>query len=356
MLLNSVGLKDFRNYESKEFEFDKGVNVIYGHNAAGKTNLLEAVGLLATGESFRAQRTEEMIRFGQEVGRATGKILDESGSDDLEVMVTTGLVGGARTLKKKYLVNGVSKRKKDYQGQFAVSVFRPEDMDMLTGTPDHRRKYLDDILIQTNEEYVRSLSTYQQALRRRNKLLDAVREGLASRYSLTFWDGLLIKHGQQVSDFRQDLVEFINSLWARSELFNKLKLEYDKSVISEERLAQYKEEELAVGYTLVGPHKDDLIVSDQQSVISSQRRDVGIYGSRGEQRMAVLALKLGEIYYLEDKRNERPLLLLDDIFSELDEVHKSEVLRVMQNRQVLVTTALERDVELMGESNKIFLD
>lgn len=347
-MLKSLMLKDFRNYESREFEFEDGVNVICGHNASGKTNLLEAVGLLATGESFKAQRTEEMIRFGLEVGRVMGKITKNDESDSLEVIVTSGLVGGVRTLKKKYLINDTSKRKKDYQGQFAVSVFRPEDMDMLTGTPDHRRRYLDDILTQTNEEYVRSLTTYQQALRRRNKLLDAVREGLASRYSLTFWDGLLIKHGQQVSELRHELVEFINSLWTRSELFNKLKLEYDKSSISEERLAQYKEEELAVGYTLVGPHKDDLIVRDGG-------RDLGIYGSRGEQRMAVLALKLGEIYYLEDKRNERPLLLLDDIFSELDEVHKSEVLRVMQNRQVLVTTALERDVELVGECNKIFL-
>jgi len=347
-MLTSLELKDFRSYENREFKFEDGVNVVCGHNASGKTNLLEAVSLLATGESFKAQRTEEMIRFGSEIGRVTGRILRDGESDNLEVMVTTGMVGGVRTLKKKYLINGTGKRKKDYQGQFAVSIFRPEDMDMLTGTPDHRRKYLDDILTQTSEEYVRSLSTYQQALRRRNKLLDAVREGLASRYSLTFWDGLLIKHGQQVSLFRQDLIKFINRLWERSELFNKLELEHDKSTISDERLAQYKEEELAVGYTLVGPHKDDLIVRDGG-------RDMGIYGSRGEQRMAVLALKLGEIYFLEDKRNERPLLLLDDIFSELDEVHKSEVLRVMQNRQVLVTTALERDVDLIGDCNKILL-
>lgn len=347
-MLAGIELIDFRNYQRKKFEFEDGVNVIFGSNAAGKTNLLEGIYVLSTGESARAGRTEEMIRFGQELARIKGEVRKGEEVEELEVVLSNGFVGGVRSLKKKYLINGVSKRKRDFRGMVAVASFRPEDMDMLTGSPDHRRSFMDNILCQGDESYDRSLTTYSQGLRRRNKILDAIKEGLANRYSLTFWDGMLIKHGQTIEDYRRKFVTYINDLWSRSELFNKLKIEYDVSQISEERLASYKDEEVAAGYTLVGPHKDDLIVRDGE-------RDLGIYGSRGEQRMAVLALKIGEIYFLESKRDDKPLLLLDDIFSELDEVHKSEVLRVMQNRQVIVTTALERDVELVGECNKVLL-
>lgn len=340
-MLAGIELIDFRNYQRMKFEFADGVNVVFGSNAAGKTNLLEGIYVLSTGESARAGRTEEMIRFGQELGRIKGEVKTGGEVEELEVVLSNGFVGGVRSLKKKYFVNGVSKRRRDFRGMMAVASFRPEDMDMLTGSPDHRRNFMDNILCQGDENYDRSLTTYFQGLRRRNKILDAIKEGLANRYSLTFWDGMLIKHGQIIEDHRRRFVAYINDLWSRSELFNKLKIEYDLSQISEERLESYKDEEVAAGYTLVGPHKDDLIVRDGG-------RDLGIYGSRGEQRMAVLALKIGEIYFLESRRDDKPLLLLDDIFSELDEVHKGEVLRVMQNRQVIVTTAVKEDMGLIS--------
>src|SRR3989344_900126 len=348
MILDKIELIDFRNYQSQSFEFSTGVNVVWGRNASGKTNLLEAIYILSTGNSFRAKLIDEMVRFGQELGRVSGKISEAKETRDLEVMVTRGLVGGQRTLKRKYLVDGASKRRRDYIGLLPVVIFRPEDMDMLTGGPDIRRTFMDEILSQISEAYARSLSTYTQALRRRNKLLDAVREGLVSRYSLAFWDSLLIKHGLILIEEWVGLVNYINSLWERSELFNQLKMVYDKSLISEMRLSQYKDEELAAGYTLVGPHKDDFrVVSDQ--------RDLAIYGSRGEQRMTVLALKLGEIYFAEERGGEKPLVLLDDIFSELDQVHRKEVLRVMTGRQVVVTTAMKEDLELFVEAKVIEL-
>jgi len=350
MILDKIELTDFRNYLSQSFEFSTGVNVVWGENASGKTNLLESIYLLSTGNSFRAKLIDEMVRFGQELGRVKGKVSQAKETRDLEVMVTRGLVGGQKTLKRKYLVDGASKRRRDYIGLLPVVIFRPEDMDMLTGGPDIRRTFMDEVLSQISEAYARSLSTYIQALRRRNKLLDAVREGLVSRYSLAFWDSLLIKHGLVLIEEREGLVNYINSLWERSELFNQLKMVYDKSLISETRLAQYKDEELAAGYTLVGPHKDDFRVT------SGGDRDLAIYGSRGEQRMTVLALKLGEIYFAEERGGEKPLLLLDDIFSELDQVHRREVLRVMTGRQVVVTTAMKEDLELFAEAKVIELE
>lgn len=347
-MLKEISLFDFRSYRSKKFELSDGVNVVFGDNAKGKTNLLEAIYLLSAGESFKAKRTEEMVKFGSELGRVKGIILNNDEEISLEVIVNGGVVMGKKVNKRKYVIDGVSRRKKDLMGMMPVTIFRPEDVELVSGSMEVRRKFLDRILEQTDKVFENSLSTYEQALRRRNKILDAIRDGLASKYSLAFWDGLLIKHGQIVSDKRRELVESINKLFKKSELFKKLNLLYEPSVISESRLAQYVEAELALGYTLVGPHKDDLVIRDGE-------RELSTYGSRGEQRMAVLALKMGEIYFVEDKLNKKVILLLDDIFSELDDEHKHEVIRVMSGRQVLVTTADESDSKMFEKVKKFVL-
>lgn len=345
MVLNELKLTDFRSYSKVNFEFGAGINVVIGKNASGKTNILEAVYLLSTGNSIKAKVIDEMVGFGQELGRVEGKV-EEVG--DLQVVVTRGIVSGTRTMKRKYLVDGVSKRKGDYLGLLPAVIFRPEDMDTLTGGPDLRRRFLDDVLCQVSPEYVRSLASYTQALRRRNRLLEVIRDGSANRLTLVFWDGLLIKHGEVISRERERLAHFINSLWNKSELFNNLKFVYDRSLINKERLTQYQNEELAAGYTLVGPHRDDFWIDQKE-------RNLATYGSRGEQRMVVLALKLGEIYFLEESIGGKPLLLLDDIFSELDEIHKKEVLRVMIGRQVIVTTANKEDLLLFKDPKIISL-
>jgi len=282
---------------------------------------------------------------------------DCNGDKKLEIMITKGEINGKRVAKRKFMVDEASKRRKDYVGNLPTVLFRPEDLETLSGSPDGRRNFLDQVLFQVGVEYVTSFGVYGQALRRRNKILDAVREGVANKHSLTFWSGLLVKHGQVLTEKRSELVGFINHLWGRSDLFNNLSVEYDKSMISEKRLEQYKNEEVAAGYTLVGPHKDDITVEMKmkQNGKNEKKRDLGRYGSRGEQRMAILAMKMGEIYYLEEQLGEKPILLLDDIFSELDEGHEEEVLRVMEGRQVMVTTADETDLDLFEEVNKIRL-
>lgn len=350
-MLKNVVLNNFRNYTSREFDFEKGVNVICGDNAKGKTNILEALYLISTGESFRARKIEEMVFFGEELGSVKGNIV--VGSDDepqeIVVIVNGGVVMGKKVNKRKYLINGVSKRRVDLVGIMPVVIFRPEDVELITGSSEVRRRFVDGLLCQIEVQYQSSLSTYEQALKRRNKVLDAIRDGLSNRYALTFWDNLLIKHGNYITEKRRGLIDYINDLFERSELFRKIKISYDFSAISESRLSQYKEAEVAVGYTLVGPHKDDFIVFDNDRNLSS-------FGSRGEQRMAVLAMKMGEIYYLEEKSKKNVLLLLDDIFSELDEVHKNEVLRVTEKRQVVVTTADKSDAALFKECKQILLN
>lgn len=348
MAIQKIFLKDFRNYSEKEIVFIDGVNVIYGDNANGKTNILEAIYLASVGESFRARKTEEMVRFGQEVGSVSVDMRIDNDSQDVMVVVNGGIIMGKKVNKRKYLINGVSRRRSDLLGLLPVVIFRPEDVELISGSSGNRRKYLDNILSQVDKQYENSLSTYDQALKRRNKILDAIRDGISSRHALTFWDALLIKHGNVVSEKRSELVDYINSLFSRSDLFKSLKVDYEMSSVSEARLNQYKDAELALGYTLVGPHKDDLSVRDSGRVLAT-------FGSRGEQRMAVLAMKMAEIYFLENKGGKKALLLLDDIFSELDIVHKKEVLRVTEGRQVVVTTADENDVVMFEAAKRINL-
>lgn len=357
MYLKKLELLSFRSYEKKEFNFSNKINLVWGGNAVGKTNLLEAIYLLSLGESFRARKIDEMVRFGNEWGRVGGLVEDGEGEKELEIMITKGEINGKRVAKRRYSVDGASKRRKDYVGNLPIVLFRPENLEVLSGSPDGRRDFLDQVLFQVDAMYVRSFGVYSQALKRRNKILDTIRDGVATEHSLTFWNGLLVKHGQVLTEKRSELVGFINHLWSRSDLFSNLSIEYDKSVISERRLEQYKREEVAAGYTLVGPHKDDIVVEMKmkQNGKGEKKRDLGRYGSRGEQRMAVLALKMGEIYYLEEYLAEKPVLLLDDIFSELDEGHEKEVLRVMEGRQVVVTTADENDLRLFRKIELIKL-
>ncbi len=338
MQLTSLSLVQFRNHVQFKTPFDSGVTVIVGDNARGKTNLLEAVFLLSTGESFRANRIEEMVAWGQEVGHVVGMITP---GVELTVTVTRGMVQGKRVQKRLFKVNGAGRRKQDFVGELPAVLFRPEDMDLLVGSASLRRRFMDEVLVQVDREYARCLVSYEKALRQRNKLLDLIREGQVQRTTLAFWDQVLIRDGGVMSEKRAELLNYINQL---PSLSGNLEVHYDRSTISVERLAQYEREELAVGYTLVGPHKDDFQITDGE-------RDLMTYGSRGEQRMAVLWLKEAQLRFMTERLKEKPLLLLDDILSELDEEHEEQVLRMIEGQQTILTTTDERVVQkLTGKS------
>lgn len=330
MYLSSLSLHHFRNYTKKTFSFDNGFTVITGENARGKTNILEAISLVANGESFRARRIEEMVQWEHEVGRAQGVIGDAKGNENkLEVMVTTGIVQGERVQKRKFLLDGVSKQRKDFIGNLLAVTFRPEDLDLMTDGPSLRRTFLNTVLSQASWEYRHALELYEKALRRRNALLDSLRDGQTTRASFPFWDQFLIEHGSVLTNMRRSFVETMNTA---SDFPMQFTVLYDSSVISEKRLHQYAIEEVAAGHTLVGPHKDDFSVSLMD-------KDIGTYGSRGEQRMAVLWLKIQEMEYLEKQKKIRPILLLDDILSELDEKHQHIALDLAEKQQTVLTTA-----------------
>lgn len=341
-MIQKLRLTSFRNFKNKLFEFSPKITVIIGPNASGKTNILESLYALSTGKSFKARLEEEMITHDQELARVKGKLLS---GDVLEIILTRGelSLGTSRVQpapRKRLLVNAVSRRLLDFAGNFKVVLFGPWDLDLVTASPALRRRFLDAVLFQVDREYRRAALSYEKGLRQRNKLLYRIREDLSasgrktSRSSLLFWDRLLIKNGNYLTDCREEFISFINQTPDfHGQDFSVL---YDKSAISESRLEQYQVEEVAAATTLVGPHRDDFCLHLQKKRHS---RELDRFGSRGEQRMSVLWLKLAELSFIEQKTSEKPTLLLDDIFSELDHKHREIVMNLAASQQTIITTA-----------------
>jgi DNA replication and repair protein RecF len=327
-VLTSIFLQNFRSYAKQEFAFED-TTLIVGPNTSGKSNLVEAIYLLSTGKSFRTDKDTQMLKFNQEVGRVRGKVDGE----ELEVLITNGQVNGDSQYKK-FLVNGVSKRRVDFAGKLLAVLFSPQDLEIIVDSPVLRRNFLDEVLEQVDRNYRAANIAYVKALRQRNALLELAREtGRRSEKQFEYWDNLVIKNGNLITQKREEFINFLNT--SVKDIFDFI-VEYDRSVISKQRLLQYKEEEVASGITLVGPHRDDFRVLTSNS--SKTLHDVKFYGSRGQQRLAILQLKMLQLLFIEKVLGQRPLLLLDDIFSELDESHIKLILREIGKQQTIITT------------------
>lgn len=343
MRITSLSLQNFRKFSSKIVEFDDQLTVLLGQNASGKTSVIEAIHLLGTGESFRAGRVDEMIQFDQELGRVKATVLlaNETEPENLEILLTHGQVQGKKTAKRLYSLNDVRKRKADVVGKLVSVVFRPEDMRLVEGSPGRRRQFIDTALSMLTRKYAWSLATYEQALKQRNRLLLQVREGESPRTALHYWDLQLLKHGEIVQNMR---TEFLNSFHYVDFPVN-FQIEYLLSEISEARMAEYQDRSIASGHTLIGPHKDDFRITLTDPLTSMDNRDVALYGSRGQQRLAVLWLKICELAFSETKVADKPVLLLDDIMSELDEQSREKVVGLMEKYQTIISTTDEDLIE-----------
>lgn len=345
MYLKHLSLQNFRNYAKSQFKFSKNTTLIVGPNTAGKSNLIEAIFFVSSGKSFRVDQDEQLIKFEKQVARIKAKIDDK----DLEAIIAQKGVDGRFTPFKKYLVNGVSKKKVDFVGNFFAVLFAPSDLEIIIGSPSKRRDFIDNILNSTDREYRLALTFYEKGLRARNALLHRVQEtGIKNEKEFAYWDNLLIVQGQKITKKREDFIEYLTN--SKKEIFD-FEITYDKSIISKERLLQYKEAEIGAGVTLVGPHRDNLefIIYNSEVKTSIELKD---FGSRGQQRLTILQLKILELLYVEQKIGEKPVLLLDDIFSELDEEHINLVLKHTLlhqgfggQRQTIITTTHKEFVE-----------
>jgi DNA replication and repair protein RecF len=348
-VLKSIYLQNFRSYKKSEFSFES-TTLVVGPNTSGKSNLVEAIYLLSTGKSFRTDKDTQMLKFSEEVGRVKGTVTipsaghstvssDRIGSgqlEELEVLITNGEVNGGSQYKK-FLVNGVSKRRVDFAGKLLAVLFSPQDLEIIIESPSLRRNFLDEVLEQVDRDYRVATTSYAKALRQRNALLEMTQEtGRRNEKQFEYWDNLVIENGNIITAKREELINFLNS--SAKDIFDCV-VEYDKSLISKERLLQYEREEVAAGVTLVGPHRDDFSVAMFNG--GKTAHDVKFYGSRGQQRLAILQLKLLQLMFIEKLLGERPLLLLDDIFSELDEEHIQLILREIGKQQTIITTTHE---------------
>lgn len=330
MNISKIKLTNFRNYSDLEFKFTKPITVFLGLNAQGKTNFLESVYFLATSKSFKAEMEEEQIKDSEEFLRVEGEIQNsEFGIDntDEQVNLEIALQNNSEGVKKKIRVNGIPRRLVDYAGNLVVVEFLPEDINLVAGSPSLRRNHVDVTLSQIDKGYKKALSSYGQVLTNKNRLLKNIREGSSSVNELTFWIDKQLELGKVIVEKRQELFEFLNSTEKK---FGEFDYEYVENVLSKERLEEYRSREIDSASSLIGPHRDDF-------VFKLNGKELSKYGSRGEQRTSVLDLKISEVEFIELKIGSRPVLLLDDIFSELDLSHQKHVLDLSKMQQTIIT-------------------
>lgn len=327
VFLKQLNLTNFRNYSKLNLSFDQRPTIFIGNNAAGKSNILESIYLLSTSKSIRVDTEGELVKKEENFSRVEGEVEEDDEVVNLAVLLTEA-PPDSKYFKKKVLVNGVSRRVVDFVGNLPAVIFYPSDIEMITGSPSLRRWHLDLSLAQIDSSYKKALTLYEQYLTARNKVLKRIREGEGKQDELTFWTDELLKNAEIITKKREQFFEFINNL--KTPLGN-FRFEYDESEISIERLSQLNGREVAAAATLIGPHRDDFR-------IFLDERDMAHYGSRGEQRTATLAFKLAQLEYMTHILGKRPVLLLDDVFSELDAEHRAHVVEVVDKQQTIIAT------------------
>ncbi|MBW4506726.1 MAG: DNA replication/repair protein RecF [Scytonematopsis contorta HA4267-MV1] len=346
MYLKTLHLRQFRNYKEQFVEFSAPKTILVGNNAQGKSNLLEAVELLATLRSHRVSRDKDLVRDGEEAARVNASLVRDTGVSELSLIVRRN---GRRTVA---LNNENLRRQMDFLGVLNAVQFSSLDLELVRGSPETRRNWLDTLLIQLEPVYARILHEYNKVLRQRNAFLKNAKDDSAfsAKHSeLAIWDAQLATTGTRLIRRRERAIKRllpIASAWHAdiSGSTEILQIKYAPNIPIEQQQAEEVQQaflekiqqraiaELHQGTTLVGPHRDEIELSINQTPARQ-------YGSQGQQRTLVLALKLAELQLIEEVVGESPLLLLDDVLAELDLSRQNQLLDAIQDRfQTLITT------------------
>ncbi len=336
MFLKNITFRNFRNYESLRLQFSPGVNLITGENAQGKTNILEGIYFLSTAKSHRTNRDDELIRRGSLWFYLKGQVLSQRSNSQakIESWATSNVIEitNACGEKKKVRINGKAQEKiSNVIGKMNVVMFSPEDLSLVKGAPSERRRFLDILISQVSPSYLYALQEYFAALRQRNELLKTIRDDKATTDSLDSWNALLVKAGVEIIRQRIAIVSELAELAKEKhkqltsdqedlDIQYNCQLEWDDdSQIDgayQESLDSSVDSDIRYGSTSVGPHRDDLM-------FAIDRVDARKFGSQGQQRTGVLSLKLANLELISRKLDEYPIILLDDVTSELDESRSS---------------------------------
>ncbi|MFC4736215.1 DNA replication/repair protein RecF [Bacillus daqingensis] len=345
MHIHELKLKDYRNYEDVTLPFKDQVNVILGENAQGKTNLMESIYVLAMARSHRTPRDRELIRWDQPFARVGGSFTNRHGKFDMELVFSKQ--------GKKVKVNGLEKKRlSDYIGTCTIVMFAPEDLTLVKGSPQVRRRFLDMEMGQINSVYLYHLSQYYKALKQRNQWLKDIRDKRKTpdEAMLDVMTEQLIQSGAELLVRRFSFLDTLEA-WAApihrdiSRGKEVLTLSYEPTVpakagmnaaetadVLRAEFSRVRDQELRRGTTQIGPHRDDL-------AFFVNGRSIQTYGSQGQQRTTALSLKLAEIELIHEKTGEYPILLLDDVLSELDDHRQTHLLNSIKGKvQTFVTT------------------
>jgi DNA replication and repair protein RecF len=328
MQLTSLTLQNFRNYKELTLNLaDARVLALVGDNAQGKTNLLEAIAFLALGKSFRARHSLEALQWEAPHGRVKGEVRGQ----ELEVFLQAN--PELRTLR----LNQKNASPATFFGHLRVVLFTPEHLELVSGGPKLRRQYLDRVLLQMDPLYLDAFTSYQKLLKQRNALLKRIQFKKAQDWELDLWDLRLAQEAGKIWKAREHFLHFLKGHLEglyQSIAGSKALLTLESKTQSEryeEQLLAFRSTDLRLGSTSLGPHRDDF-------VLKLKGHELAETGSRGECRSAVLALKIAEIHYLEEKTKQKPLLLLDDVFSELDTKRQAHLTELLEQYDAVITT------------------
>lgn len=335
MYIKNIELKDFRNYRYLNTSFSRNVNIFIGNNAQGKTNLLESIYMNAMARSFKTSKDKELIRFGEEFCKIKTEAFFDDDEHTTEIVIT-------REGKKGIKLDGVKIRKtSELLERIFIIIFSPEDLKIVKDEPEKRRRFIDRELCQIKPGYYNDLNNYKRALRQRNMYLKGQD---IERSVLDIWDYELARYGSRVISRRSEFIDRINEISRdiHSRISGgreELSLKYEANIEDRSGLEEYfyellkgmREDDMRNRNTGRGPHKDDL-------KISADNIDLRKFGSQGQQRTAALSLKLSEIKLIEEEIGEKPILLLDDVLSELDNDRQTYLINSLGGNQLFITT------------------
>ncbi len=339
MWIKNIKIKNFRNYNQEEINLEKNINIFYGKNAQGKTNIIESIFLCSLGKSFRAKKDNEMIKLNEE--NAIVEIEYEKSDRDGKIKIEIGN-------KKNIYLNGIKiKKLSELLGNLNIVIFTPDDINILKGGPQNRRRFLDIMISQLRPNYMHILNLYLKTIEQRNKYLRQIKEEHKDENLLEIWDEKLAEYAVKIYEYRK---EFIEKIIKKINIIHKnitngeeqIELEYITECDNKEKYLQLLKErrklDIIKGFTTKGIHRDDF-------VIYINKKEIKIFGSQGQNRTAMLSLKLAELQVIYDEIGEYPILLLDDFMSELDRTRRKNFLENIEGTQVIITGTEKLDIE-----------
>jgi len=345
MWINNIKLINFRNYEKKEIKLYENINVFYGDNAQGKTNIIEAIFLSSIGKSFRTNKEKELIKFNEE--NAIVEINFKKSDRDGKIKIEIGD-------KKQVYLNGIKLKKlSELLGNINIVIFNPDDINILKGGPENRRKFLNIMISQLRPNYMHVLTLYNKTLEQRNNYLKQIKLENKDENLLDIWDEKLVDYGMKIYEYRNEFIEKIKNKINKihkeiTEDREEIEIKYFSNANTRQNfineLKSRRKLDIIKGFTTKGVHRDDFVVY-------INGKQVDIYGSQGQHRTAILSLKLSELKVIYDEIGEYPILLLDDFMSELDDKRRKNFLNNIKDIQVIITCT----EKITLENSKYFL-